>query len=189
MKTKKDLENRLSRISAQINTLYEEKIFGNAFLEEHAIDELISKLKEDYLRVADELEALKKADYSDGEIDLLINRIKTFEDKDVWYDIRLANTATYIGEIRVTYYNPVKFLGDIGYEIKKEFRGNGYMIKALNVLREPLKERGLLHPKFTVFPNNIASVKTIEKFGGRKIGTTGFYDIYEADIEEHKHIK
>ena len=56
-------------------------------------------------------------------------------------------------------------------------------------LYNELKERGLLHPKFTVFPNNIASVKTIEKFGGRKIGSTGFYDIYEADIEEHKHIK
>ena len=28
------------------------------------------------------------------------------------------------------------------------------------------------------------SVKTIEKFGGKKIGSTGFYDIYQADLEE-----
>ena len=37
------------------------------------------------------------------------------------------------------------------------------MLKALNVLKEPLRERGLTHPRLTVYPSNIPSVKTIER--------------------------
>lgn len=180
----KKLERRLNDICAQLNYLYEDKMYGSSSLDPESIEYLISELKLEYLRITDRLESLKKPNYSDGELDLLVNEIKSYQDKDVYYDIRLSNSPLYIGEIRVTYYNPTRFLGDIGYELKPEFRGNGYMIKALNVLREPLKEKGLLHPKFTVFPNNISSVKTIEKFGGKKIGSTGFYDIYQADLEE-----
>ena len=184
MKKVKELEARLSRISAQLNTLQEEKIFGSDTLDKTTIEEMIGLLKEEYFKIVDELEVIKKADYSDGELDLLINEHKGNGTNDVWYDIRLTNTPVYIGEIRVTYCNPIRFLGDVGYELKKEYRGHGYMLKALNVLKEPLIERGLIHPKFTVFPSNIPSVKTIEHFGGKKVGTTGFYDIYEADLEE-----
>ena len=184
MATVRELENKLSRITAQLNTLEEEKIFGSDSIDKSTIDEMIGLLKIQYFKVVDELEAVKKADYSDGELDLLFNEKKSYFSKDVYYDIRLTNAAIYIGEIRVTYVNPTKFLGDVGYELKEEYRGKGYMLKALNLLKEPLREKGLVHPKFTVFPSNIASVKTIQKFGARKIGTTGFYDIYEADIEE-----
>ena len=189
MKTVEELEERLNRISVQLNTLYENRVFGNRYLDNDAIDELIAKLKEDYLRVVDEIDRVKKADYSDGELDLLINPIKGYEDKDVYYDIRITNTPVYIGEIRVTYSNPVKFLGDVGYELKPEHRGKGYMLKALNVLKEPLRERGLNRPKFTVYPSNIASVKTIQRFGGEKIDSTGFYDIYEVNLEDENEKK
>lgn len=183
MSTVRELEAKLSRISAQLNTLQEEKIFGSDTLDKTTIQEMIDLLKEQYFRVVDELEMIKKADYSDGELDLLINEHKGNGTNDVWYDIRLTNTPIYIGEIRVTYCNPIKFFGDIGYELKKEYRGNGYMLKALNVLKEPLRERGLIHPRFTVYPSNIPSVKTIEHFGGKKVDTTGFYDIYQVDID------
>lgn len=182
-KTVEELEGRLSRLTAQLNTLYEEKLYGNHNSEDVSIDDLIAKLKEDYFRIVDEIEAARRADYSDGELDLLVNEHKSYDDRDVYYDIRLTNTPTYIGEIRVTYVNPVKFFGDIGYELKPEYRGNGYMFKALNVLKKPLRERGLTHPKFTVYPSNVASVKTIKKFGGEKIDSTGFYDIYEVDLD------
>lgn len=184
MKTVEELEGRLSRISAQLNTLYENKMYANLDLDEDTIDDLIGKLKEDYIRIVDEIDKVRKADYSDGELDLIINPRKGYEDKDVYYDIRITNTPVYIGEIRVTYSNHVKFLGDVGYELKPEHRGKGYMVKALNVLKEPLRERGLNRPKFTVYPSNIASVKTIQKFGGEKIDSTGFYDIYEVNLEE-----
>ena len=180
----KKLERRLNDICAQLNYLYEDKMYGSSSLDPESIEYLISELKLEYLRITDRLESLKKPNYSDGELDLLINELKSYQDKDVYYDIRLSNSPLYIGEIRVTYYNPTRFLGDIGYELKPEYRGNGYMLKALNVLKEPLIKKGLTKPKFTVFPDNIPSVKTIEHFGGVKIGSTGFYDIYEANIEE-----
>ena len=185
----KELENKLSRISAQLNTLQEEKIFGSDSDDKTAINEMISLLKEQYFKVVDELETIRQADYSDGELDLLVNEHKGNGTNDVWYDIRLTNTPVYIGEIRVTYCNPVRFFGDIGYELKKEYRGNGYMLKALNVLKEPLRERGLTHPRLTVYPSNIPSVKTIEHFGGKKVDTTGFYDIYEVDLDEGENKK
>ena len=184
MSTVQELEKKLSRISAQLNTLQEEKIFGSDTYDKSTIDEMMGLLKIQYFKVVDELESIKQADYSDGELDLIINKHKGVADRDIYYDIRFSNTPVYIGEIRVTYINPVKFYGDIGYELKPEFRGNGYMLKALNILKQPLTERGLTKPKFTVFPDNIASVKTIEHFGGVKIGSTGFYDIYEANIAE-----
>lgn len=189
MSSIKELESKLTRISAQLNTLHEEKIFGSDTLDNTSIDEMIGLLKTEYIRIVDELEKIKKADYSDGELDLIINEHKGNGDRDVYYDIRLTDTPVYIGEIRVTYANPVKFFGDIGYELKKEYRGNGYMLKALNVLKEPLRERGLTHPRLTVYPSNIPSVKTIEKFGGKKVETTGFYDIYEVDLDDEDNKK
>lgn len=155
----KELESKLTRISAQLNTLQEEKIFGSDTVDKADINEMISLLKEQYFKIVDELETIRQADYSDGELDLLVNDHKRNGTNDVWYDIRLTNTPVYIGEIRVTYCNPIKFLGDIGYEIKKEYRGNGYMLKALNVLKQPLREKGLTHPRLTVYPSNIPSVK------------------------------
>lgn len=184
MKTVEELEGRLSRISAQLNTLYEDKIYGVLNMDDETIEDLIGKLKEEYMRIVDEIDRVKKADYSDGELDLIINPRKGYGDRDVYYDIRITNTPVYIGEIRVTYANPVKFFGDVGYELKPEHRGKGYMVKALNVLKQPLRENGLNKPKFTVYPSNVASVKTIQKFGGEKIDSTGLYDIYEVDLEE-----
>ena len=42
----KELENKLSRISAQLNTLQEEKIFGSDSVDKTAINEMIGLLKE-----------------------------------------------------------------------------------------------------------------------------------------------
>lgn len=181
-----ELEASLSKISEQFNTLQEEKLFGSDTIDRVVIDEMMKLLKEQYFKVVTELETIKKADYTDGELDLLINQGKSSRDGNVYYDIRLTNTPIYIGEIRVTYVNPIRVYGDVGYELKKEFRGNGYMLKALNILKEPLRERGLTHPIFTVRPSNISSVKIIEHFGGKKVESVGFYDIYQVNIDEEE---
>lgn len=184
MKSIEELEVRLNTLVNQMNVLEEEQLFGTLGLTEAEFNETLGYLRTRYFEIVDELDKLKKADYSDGEIDLLVNKKKSYEERDVYYDIRLSDSRDYIGEIRVTFVNPISFSGDIGYELKPEFRGNGYMIKALNVLKEPLRERGLVRPKLTVYPNNKASVRTIEKFGGKKIDTNGFYDTYQVDLED-----
>ena len=51
MKTVEELEGRLSRISAQLNTLYENKMFANLDLDEDTIDDLINRLGPDYLEI------------------------------------------------------------------------------------------------------------------------------------------
>ena len=73
MSTVQELEKKLSRISAQLNTLHEEKIFGSDTLDKSSIDEMMGVLKIEYFKVVDELEAIRKADYSDGELDLIIS--------------------------------------------------------------------------------------------------------------------
>ncbi len=183
MKTLEELEDKLYCLTAQMNKLYEEKIFSCDYLDDSVIEKL-DRLKEEYFRTIRDIEKLKKADYSDGELDLVVNEHKSNGERNVYYDIRLTDDLSYIGEIRVTYVNHDRFFGDIGYELVPKYRGNGYMLQALNILKEPLIERGLTKPILTVFPDNIASVKTIQRFGGEKIDSTGFYDIYQVDLEE-----
>ena len=65
----KELESKLTRISAQLNTLQEEKIFGSDTVDKTDINEMISLLKEQYFKIVDELETIRQADYSDGELD------------------------------------------------------------------------------------------------------------------------
>ena len=58
---------------------------------------MMGVLKIEYFKVVDELEAIRQADYSDGELDLIINKNKGNGERDVYYNIRLTNTPVYIG--------------------------------------------------------------------------------------------
>ena len=59
------------------------------------------------------------------------------------------------------------------------------MIQSLELLKSPLIERNIINPILTTFPDNLASIKTIERFGGKLIeeaNNSHYYNIYQADL-------
>lgn len=102
------------------------------------------------------------------------------------YIICLHNTTEIIGSISYRGYHIKKSLGDIGYEIKEEYRGKGYAYKALCLLGEMLKEKGIDDFWITTENKNLASISTIEKYGGICIGNEGntlFYSCQTRKLE------
>lgn len=121
--------------------------------------------------------------YSNGIINVGLDS-EYFDSNEERYVITLTSSDKVIGNIMVSYKIVDKFLANIQYELVREARGNGYMIQALELLREPLIEKGLSKPYISVDPENIPSVRTIEKFGGKKIDNDDWFDTYEIDLQE-----
>lgn len=111
----------------------------------------------------------KNPDLTDGEIDIYINSNKG----DVAFRgiIFLHNTSLEVGEIEYRGPCDAKWLGDIGYTINEEYRGNNYAYKALELISQIIASKGIDKVSITTNKRNIASVKTIEKFGGVAIET------------------
>ena len=82
------------------------------------------------------------------------------------YYIFLHGTDICVGKIDYRGYHIQSTLGDIGYEINEEYRGNNYSYEALLLLSNLLSENGIDSFVITSNKNNIPSVKIIEKYGG-----------------------
>ena len=88
-----------------------------------------------------------------------------------YYDIiRKADSAT-VGKISIrignnfhSYYN-----GHIGYEVFKEYRGNGYAYMASLMVLDVARFHGMDFIYLTCDESNIASYKTIEKLGAELV--------------------
>ncbi len=88
-----------------------------------------------------------------------------------YYDIiRKADGAT-VGKISIrignnfhSYYN-----GHIGYEVFKEYRGNGYAYRASLMVLDVARFHGMEFIYMTCDESNIASYKTIEKLGAELV--------------------
>ncbi len=102
---------------------------------------------------------------TDGEIDLITP--KGFEyDNDFFFDIALHNTTILIGEINYEdKYREVDYMGNVGYSIFKDYRGNHYATKALNLLKELLIKYEKSNMIFSITPDNKYSINVVTKFG------------------------
>lgn len=102
---------------------------------------------------------------TDGEIDLITP--KGFEyDNDFFFDIALHNTTILIGEINYEdKYREVDYMGNVGYSIFKDYRGNHYATKALNLLKELLIKAEKNEIVLSIAPDNKASQNTAKNFG------------------------
>lgn len=106
---------------------------------------------------------------TDGEIDL-IEPINFDSEQDFFYDIALHNTDTIIGDINYEdKYRDVDIMGNIGYCIRKEYRGNHYARKALELLKKILSDRGKEKLIISIEKNNEPSKKTALAFGASLI--------------------
>lgn len=119
---------------------------------------------------------------SNDTLSLYVDSDKSCDD-ELYYVISQTGTHNVIGEITILAVAD-KYYGNVGYSLNKEHRGNGYMLQALNLLTEPLIDFGVDKSIFTVKPDNIASVKTIQGYGGILIDSDDEIDIYEVVLNK-----
>ena len=124
------------------------------------IDDLSKKINE--IENSNNILGLSDVVKSDGQIDL--RRINEKE-----YMIFLTNTNIAVGHIKYSGYHCSYKFGDISYYIYSEHRGNNYAYYALCLLSEKLKEDGIDDFWISTKDNNVASIKTIEKYIGKLI--------------------
>ena len=106
----------------------------------------------------------------------------------VYYLISLHDTLNLVGFIKVNYSDSVdNFYGNVGYEIKEEYRGNSYAYKALYLLSDVMIERGLFEIVLRINEENIPSLMTAKKIGADFVshGTKAHpYDKYHVNLKE-----
>ena len=172
-------------------------------LEEKKYDDEIDELEREYIyfeidRVIDEiLDIKRKLLFLKGncKVGKIVDIRELGSGKTVKnYLICIHNTTEVVGNISYRGYHIKKSLGDIGYEILEKYRGKNYAYHALCLLGDLLKEQGVDDFWITTEKRNIASRKTIEKYGGVCFGeeeNTLFFScetrrITDEDYEEYK---
>ena len=162
----KNIEEQIDAIRIKIDTIYDEKLNyvdkGNQKIKKLLDQE--RNLWRNKWTVEDKITLTTPAIKSNGVIDLRTNNNYRYS-----FSIFLHNTSTIIGKIEYRGYHCSDTLGDIGYKIDKIFRGNGYAYQALTLLSEKLNEDGIENFWISTYYDNLASLKTIEKFEGRLI--------------------
>ena len=81
------------------------------------------------------------------------------------YKICLSSTKEVVGYIKYRGYHVNSKMADVGYAVDSKHRGHGYAYEALCLLSELLKENGIEDFWISVRPDNLPSVRTIEKYG------------------------
>lgn len=127
---------------------------------------------------------LKGPTYSGERIDLYLE--PSFSHPSFFfYSLSVKEVFCRIGHIKISLI-PLASLGEanIGYRLSKEYQGNHYMLEALELLRTPMINLGLPKPLISVEPDNFASIRTIEKYGGvLKIPATEQREYYTYEVD------
>lgn len=177
-----DLQQQIDEINQKIELIYNEgninglkrkKLYCYQFQEFN----LCEKLNQLDL----ELRFLKPASKSNGVIELRKHYNKMV------YSICLCGEKTEIGSIQYRGYHDSKIYGDIGYVIHKKYRGNNYAYQSLCLLSELLNEMGINDFLISAETSNIASNKTIQKYGGILIDNVNGVCVYDCETRiNHK---
>ena len=181
---------KINEIETQISNLVEarnvllERLKSVSSYDRKLIVEKIEKITVQIFDLEEELLFIKGPIYNNDFVDIYLDENNSNEDEKN-YNISPHNIKKIIGHVRLTFNNATSYLGNIGYSLDKEYQGNGYMIQSLELLKSPLIERNIINPILTTFPDNLASIKTIERFGGKLIeeaNNSHYYNIYQADL-------
>lgn len=97
------------------------------------------------------------------------------------YDIVLHDTQTVIGNCsaKLGFNDVMFFIGNVGYEIDENYRGNGYAGEAVELLKELFKANHFDKIYITNVPKNSSSRRVCEKLRAQFLGT---YEIPEGHI-------
>ena len=100
------------------------------------------------------------------------------------YEIFLHNTNISVGNIEYRGYHFHEYFADVGGEIIKEYRGNGYLYQALSLLKELLSKKGIGDFWASANENNIPSIKTIKKLGGILLDSKSGTELYKVPTKK-----
>jgi len=106
-----------------------------------------------------------------------------------YYDIYKGSDLVGKVSIRIGCNFHSYFNGNIGYEVFKEYRGNGYAFKACKLILKVAQAHGMTELYVTCDKSNIPSYKTIEKLGAQLVETCYApkeYFGYCDDMEEQR---
>ena len=185
-------EQRILELSIQIDELERkrkelfEKLDTCAINDDNAYEfvEELNLLGRQLDELEDQLLLAKGPSFSNQEIDLYKDEELSNENEENYF-LTIHGTAQKIGRIRVTLGHIDPYYANIGYSISEPFRGHHYTLQSLNMLRERMIEKGLTKPLITAKPDNIASIKTIESFGGTLVSKEE-WNTYEVDLLKEK---
>ena len=131
---------------------------------------------------------------TDGEIDITIP--KDFEEYENIFDIYLHGTDEYVGNIWFDEGSDpefIKYYGNVGYEIKKQYQGHYYALKVLKLIKKVMLEDDVKTMLFSISPENKPSRRTAERFGARILchrpvpSNHKLYDIQGKEIIIYKY--
>lgn len=183
-----DIEKKIFQIAeeikefdAKINSLQE---LDYDKLHEYSKQIFLLKYKLQQLEAQSYLE--RKPDCEGEDIDLYVKNVHVIKEENpdqLCFFITKHNTKELVGtvDVRFKLLKSERYLGNIGAEIDKEYRGQRYSKKAFMLLRDIMLEHGLTKPIFTVRETNSSSIKSLENIGANRIE-------YVADAEEPYYI-
>ncbi len=90
-----------------------------------------------------------------------------------FYNIVLHDTNVIVGrcDLRVGYNEELYYLGNIGYSVRVQHRGHRYAYHACKILFQIAKEEYEMDELIiTCNPDNVASLKTLERLSGEYLG-------------------
>ena len=116
-------------------------------------------------------------DYLKGKkIDLKLNKAVDGDDSKGYvpallYNIVLTGTDTIVGrcDARIGYNENIYYGGHLGYSVKEEYRGNGYAVEAVELLKTVFKANDIHWVYITNNPDNHPSIRVCEKVGAKFI--------------------
>ena len=154
-----------------------------------------AKIKQEYNELNKQLDILYRIDFamknrpvtSNQILDLYVEGRDTFT-QACQYNLFKHNTNEYVGNIR--YIGECEgMFGNISYEIEEAHRGNHYALIGLELVGIDLSKRGVEELFISAEKWNKASIKTIEKFGGKLIDDEGGLVQYKCDIKNREMFK
>lgn len=119
---------------------------------------------------------VEKVDLADQEIELVSRSLFTERYNgaiihNYVFDVYLLDTDTIIGfcDLRLGNQQALLYLGNIGYSILFPYRGNSYATKSVRLLLRLVQALNETEIYITCNPDNVASIRTIEKLGATLI--------------------
>ena len=120
----------------------------------------------------------------DDELELvLVKKIPANDERSVvpYYEFEMKNMQTRetMGNIRlrIGYNERIHYGGQIGYDVKEEFRGQRFAARACKLLLPFAKRNGLTELWLTCDPENKPSRRTVERLGAQLVEV--------VDLPEH----
>lgn len=179
----KRIQEKIDELSKERSELFKVLSDIEPQYKDSVIDRL-NKLANDIFNLEDKIMFVKGPIYNNEYVDIYLDEKNSIHDEHN-YLISRHGCMEIIGHVRLTFDDVTSYLGNIGYSLDKKYRGNGYMIESLRLLKTPLINRNVTKPVLTVFPDNISSIKTIKRLGGTLIEPANSEhrcDIYQVDL-------